>query len=160
MRFSAPILCTAICLSCLSAAGCTTAEHAGDVVGAVPASSVSPSTGSQINDLIEKYAAVYEVPADLVRRVVERESGFSPGKHHRGNWGLMQINAATARTVGYRGPARGLLDADTNLRYGVKYLRGAYLVAGGNAARAMAYYRSGYYYRAKRMGLLREAGLR
>ena len=157
MHLSAPILCAIISLSGLAGAGCTAAERPGSGVGAAR---VLPAWNGRTDDLIEKYSAAYDVPPDLVRRIVARESGFDAGKYHRGNWGLMQIKAATARTMGYRGPARGLLDADTNLKYGVKYLRGAYLVAGGDAARAMAYYRSGYYYRAKRMGLLQEAGLR
>ncbi|MEJ2020369.1 MAG: lytic transglycosylase domain-containing protein, partial [Maritimibacter sp.] len=52
------------------------------------------------------------------------------------------------------------LDADTNLKYGVKYLRGAYLVAGGDEDDAMKWYARGYYYEAKRLGLLEETGLR
>ena len=54
----------------------------------------------------------------------------------------------------------GLLDAETNLKYGVKYLRGAYLVARGHHDRTIHWYSSGYYYEAKRMGLLEETGLR
>ena len=72
----------------------------------------------------------------------------------------MQILPQTARTMGYRGPDRGLLDADTNLQYGVKYLRGAWLVADGNHDRAISWYARGYYYEAKRKGLLKETGLR
>jgi soluble lytic murein transglycosylase-like protein len=64
----------------------------------------------------------------------------------------MQIKLATARSMGYRGDAAGLLDADTNMTYAAKYLAGAYHVAGGNADRAVHYYAAGYYYAAKRMG--------
>ena len=46
----------------------------------------------------------------------------------------------------------GLLDAETNLKYGVKYLRGAYMVAGGNQDAAVKWYSRGYYYEAKRKG--------
>jgi soluble lytic murein transglycosylase-like protein len=56
--------------------------------------------------------------------------------------------------MGYRGPGRGLLDADTNLKYAVVYLSNAYVVAGGNPVRALALYASGYYYEARRKGLL------
>jgi len=55
--------------------------------------------------------------------------------------------------MGYRGDAAGLLDADTNMTYAVKYLAGAYRVAGGNPDRAVHYYASGYYYAAKRRGM-------
>ena len=62
--------------------------------------------------------------------------------------------------MGYRGPAEGLLDAETNLTYGVKYLRGAWLVADGDRDEAVGLVRAGYYYEAKRKGLLEETGLR
>jgi soluble lytic murein transglycosylase-like protein len=117
----------------------------------------SPRT--EIDRLIEKYAELYDVPVALVRRVVKRESNFRPGATNRGHYGLMQIKPATARSMGYKGTARGLLDAETNLKYSVKYLRGAYLVADGNHDRADRLYQSGYYYHAKRKGLLDETGL-
>jgi soluble lytic murein transglycosylase-like protein len=72
----------------------------------------------------------------------------------QGNLGLMQIRHATARGMGYRGSAAGLLDANTNLTYAVPYLASAYRVAGGNAERALSLYASGYYYEAKRKGLV------
>jgi soluble lytic murein transglycosylase-like protein len=114
---------------------------------------------SDLDRLIAKYAALYEVPEGLVRRVVKRESNFRPEAYSKGNWGLMQIRHATARGMGYEGPASGLLDAETNLKYAVKYLRGAWLVAQGDQDRAVRFYSSGYYYDAKRMGLLEETGL-
>ncbi|MBT1156429.1 lytic transglycosylase domain-containing protein [Aminobacter anthyllidis] len=121
----------------------------------------SPALASRgkIDELISKYAALYEVPERLVRRVVNRESTFNPLAYNRGHWGLMQIKHATARGMGYDGPARGLFDAETNLKYAVKYLRGAWMVADGNEDQADKLYQSGYYYHAKRKGLLDETGL-
>ncbi len=112
-----------------------------------------------LDRLIDKYAAIYEVPVDLVRRVVRRESNFNPTAFNRGHYGLMQIKHATARGMGYQGSAKGLFDAETNLKYSVKYLRGAFMVAGGNHDRADRLYQTGYYYDAKRKGLLDETGL-
>jgi len=97
---------------------------------------------------------MHGVPEALVHRVIQRESGYNPRAANRGHLGLMQIRHDTARGMGYRGPASGLLDADTNLAYGVPYLANAYLVAGGNPARAISLYSRGYYYEAKRKGLL------
>jgi soluble lytic murein transglycosylase-like protein len=114
---------------------------------------------AHVDRLIAKYAAHYDVPESLVRKVVERESTFNPAAYNKGHWGLMQIKHATARGMGYDGPAEGLLDPETNLKYAVKYLRGAYLVAGGDARRADRLYQRGYYYDAKRAGLLDETGL-
>ena len=113
----------------------------------------------EVDRLIAKYAAIYEVPEALVRRVVKRESNFNPAARNRIYWGLMQIRHDTARGMGYDGPASGLLDAETNLKYAVKYLRGAWLVAEGDQDRAVRFYASGYYYGAKRKGLLDETGL-
>jgi hypothetical protein len=100
--------------------------------------------------LIAKHAAANGVPESLIRRVIIRESRFRPGIVSHGNYGLMQIKPATARSMGYRGSPSGLLDADTNMTYAVKYLAGAYKVAGGNHDRAVSNYARGYYYAAKR----------
>ena len=40
------------------------------------------------------------------------------------------------------------------MTYAVKYLANAYRVAGGNESRAVALYAGGYYYAAKRKGML------
>ena len=129
-------------------------EPAADIVWAAP-----DTPRGTVDRLIAKYAALYEVPETLVRRVVKRESNFNPGARNRVYWGLMQIRHDTARGMGYQGSAQGLLDAETNLKYAVKYLRGAYLTADGNHDLAVRYYARGYYYDAKRRGMLDETGL-
>ena len=106
-----------------------------------------------LDALIAQHAAANNLPESLVRRVIARESRGNPRVVSRGNYGLMQIKLATARSMGYRGDAAGLLDAGTNMTYAVKYLAGAYQVAGGNQDRAVHYYAAGYYYAAKRKGL-------
>ena len=112
-----------------------------------------------IDALIAKYSVAYDVPERLVRRVVHRESRFNPGARNGPYWGLMQISHPTARGMGYKGAPKGLLDAETNLKYAVRYLSGAYKVAGGNESQAVRYYARGYYYDAKRRGLLEETGM-
>jgi len=94
---------------------------------------------------IARHAAANGVPVELVRRVVTRESGYNPRARNAGALGLMQIKYATARSMGYSGSPGGLLDAETNLTYAVKYLAGAYHAAGGNQGRAVALYASGYH---------------
>src|SRR5262249_54082924 len=68
------------------------------------------------------------------------------------NYGLMQIRLGTARAMGYRGSAAGLLDPHTNMTYAVRYLAGAYRAAGGNPNRAVANYARGYHDRTARRG--------
>ncbi|WP_245557311.1 transglycosylase SLT domain-containing protein [Kaistia granuli] len=111
-------------------------------------------TQAEIEARIAHYAKVYGIPFALLRKVVKTESTFNPAARNGPYWGLMQIRHDTAKGLGYRGPASGLLDAETNLIYGGAYLANAYIVAGGNDRRAHSLYKSGYYYEAKRKRLL------
>jgi soluble lytic murein transglycosylase-like protein len=108
----------------------------------------------QIDALVAQHAKAHGIPETLIHRIIKRESGYNPLASNRGNFGLMQIRYATARGMGYRGAVSGLLDANTNLTYAVPYLANAYRVSGGNPDRAVALYAGGYYYEAKRKGLL------
>ena len=108
----------------------------------------------QIDALVAQHAKAHGIPEALIHRIIKRESGYNPLASNRGNLGLMQIRYATARGMGYRGAVSGLLDANTNLTYAVPYLANAYRVSGGNPDRAVALYAGGYYYEAKRKGLL------
>lgn len=147
-------------LASLGAGAAATAAFAGPSPSS-PASAIvnKRHDAAHIDSLIAKYATIYELPEEFVRRVVRRESTFNPMAYNKGHWGLMQIKHATARGMGYDGPAEGLLDPETNLKYAVKYLRGAYLVANGDTHRADRLYQRGYYYDAKRAGLLEATGL-
>lgn len=117
-------------------------------------------SGTPIDGLITKYASLYGIPETLLHRVVKRESRYNPKAFNRGHYGLMQIKYATAKSMGYEGPAEGLFDAETNIKYAGKYLRGAWLVADDKNDGAVRLYAAGYYYHAKRKGLLDETGLR
>jgi len=108
----------------------------------------------ELSAMIERHAQANNVPAALVHRVVRRESNYNPGARNRSYWGLMQIRVDTARSMGYRGDGAGLLSAETNLTYAVPYLANAYRIAGGNMDRAVSLYAGGYYYAAKRRGML------
>ena len=132
--------------SLLAAAGLCILSH-----GAL---ALDASSRGDIEAMAVKHAKANNVPFELVHRVIMRESRYNPRAVGRGGvFGLMQIKHGTARALGYAGSPQGLLDADTNLTYAVRYLAGAYRVAGGNHDRAVAYYARGYYYEAKRKGL-------
>lgn len=119
-----------------------------------------PNETPELRSLIMKYAEEYKVPPTLIQKVVIRESRHRPAAKNGPYYGLMQILPATARSMGFDGDAKDLLNADTNLKYAVKYLKGAYVVAEGNEQEAIMHYARGYYYAAKSKGLLKEAGLR
>ena len=149
MSAMAPLRARACALAAfpLLLAGCATPPEA-----AAPQAEAAPK--GPLDERIAHYAALYEVPEALVHRSIRRESGYNAKARHGPYWGLMQIRVDTARGLGYRGPPRGLLDADTNLKYAVAYLANAYTVADGNADRAITLYAGGYYYEARRKKLL------
>jgi soluble lytic murein transglycosylase-like protein len=114
----------------------------------------------ELRALINRYADLYEIPRSLLHRVIIRESRHRPDARNGPYYGLMQILPQTAGTMGFRGAPADLLDAETNLKYAGKYLRGAWLVSDGSEDAAVGWYARGYYYEAKRRGLLEETGLR
>jgi soluble lytic murein transglycosylase-like protein len=114
------------------------------------AAGLIPMSGASAN---EAYSSlVQSLPPALVHRVIMRESRYNPRAVSKGNYGMMQIRLGTARAMGYTGSAAGLLDANTNMTYAVKYLAGAYRAAGGNPDRAVALYARGYHDVARRQG--------
>lgn len=114
----------------------------------------------QMRALIRKWAKIHDIPESLLHRVIQRESDYNAAARNGPYWGLMQILPQTARGMGFTGAPKDLLDAETNLEFAGKYLKGAWMVSGGNESMAVKWYASGYYYQAKRLGLLRETGLR
>ena len=118
-----------------------------------------PGETPEIRLLVNKYADLYEVPRPLVHRVIQRESDYRPDARNGPYFGMMQILPETASQMGFRGRPSDLLDAETNLKYAVKYLRGAWLVSDGDMDDAVMWYARGYYYQARDRCQLVETGL-
>ncbi|MEV8465731.1 lytic transglycosylase domain-containing protein [Fluviibacterium sp. DFM31] len=142
-------------LLCLLAACATPPPEA--TRAAIP---LHPNETPELRASINHWADYYDLPRELVHRLAIRESTHRPTARNGPYYGLLQVLPATARSMGYSGPNTGLLDADTNLQYALKYLDGAYLVAEGDPDRAIRLYAKGYYPEAKAKGLLDETGLR
>ncbi|WP_306224840.1 lytic transglycosylase domain-containing protein [Bosea beijingensis] len=104
----------------------------------------APAGSEGIKAIIARHAAANGVPFSLADAVVRVESRYNPRASNAGNYGLMQIRHQTARGMGYSGGAGGLLDAETNARYGMKYLAMAYKMAGGDTCRTIMKYQSGH----------------
>lgn len=69
--------------------------------------------------LADHYAAVYQVPRELVHSIIEVESGWHPrAVSSKGAVGLMQLMPATAVTFG----VTNRFELDQNIRGGVAYL--------------------------------------
>lgn len=143
---------------CLALAACTTTPEI--ETPAAPAPALFPGETPEVRALVNKWADYYDLPPSLLHRVIQRESDYRPGARNGPYWGIMQILPATARNMGMVGHPRQLLDADTGLKYSVRYLRGAWMVADGDEFEAMMWYARGYYFEARDRGLLQETGLR
>ena len=119
-----------------------------------------PGETPEIRRLVDKWADHYEVPRPLVHKVIQRESDYRPAARNGPYWGMMQILPATARGMGFQGAPPDLLNPDTNLKYAVRYLRGAWMVSDGDMDEAVMWYARGYYYEARDRCLLVETALR
>ena len=99
---------------------------------------------SAIEDLVAQHAEANNVPAELAQALVQVESGFNPKARGRnGEIGLLQIKPQTARAMGYKGSAKGLYDANTNLAFGMKYLAEAHQRADGDTCGTLLRFNSG-----------------
>jgi soluble lytic murein transglycosylase-like protein len=97
-----------------------------------------------LKPLIARHAAANGLPYELADAIIRLESRYNAGARNGPNMGLTQINVSTAQSLGYQGAAAGLLDAETNLRYGLKYLAGAYRLAGGDTCGTILRYQFGH----------------
>ena len=152
-----PLLILPLVLLLSACAVAPEAEAPPEAARALP---LFPGETPEVRTLVNKWADHYDLPRTLVHRVIQRESDYRPAARNGPYWGMLQILPATARSMGFSGDPARLLKADTALKYSLRYLRGAWMVSDGDEHEAMMWYARGFYYEAKRRGLLRETGLR
>ena len=88
------------------------------------------------------YARVYGVPVELVRAIIEQESGWNPhAVSNKGAAGLMQLMPATARRFG----VHNRFGIRENIRGGVAYLAWLSLKCNGDIQLMSAAYYGGEY---------------
>ncbi|EIM27950.1 lytic transglycosylase domain-containing protein [Microvirga lotononidis] len=115
-----------------------------DLSGLSRSGRADAAKASALKPLIARYASENGLPYQLADAVVRLESRYNAGARNGAHLGLTQINVRTAQSLGYQGPAAGLLDAETNLRYGLKYLARAYKLAGGDTCGTILRYQFGH----------------
>lgn len=152
-----PLILLALAAFHLAACGTPSVEPRQQDALAIP---LHPNETPELRAKINFWADHYELPRLLVHKLAIRESTHRPWARNGPYWGLLQILPETARSMGFRGEASELLDADTNLQFALKYLKGAWLLSDGDHDDAINWYARGYYFEAKRRGLLVETGLR
>jgi soluble lytic murein transglycosylase-like protein len=122
-----------------------TASLPAPLIGAGSKARLSDATRAlALKPLIARYASENGLPYDLADAVIRLESRYNAGARNGPNMGLTQINFRTAQSLGFKGDAAGLLDAETNLRYGLKYLATAYKLAGGDTCGTILRYQFGH----------------
>jgi len=101
---------------------------------------VSTAYRDNYDDLIVKHAQARNLRPDLVRAVVQVESGYNPlAVSPKGAMGLMQLMPTTASQLGVRSP----FDPDENIRGGTACLRELLDRFQGNEELALAAYNAG-----------------
>ncbi|WGD28787.1 transglycosylase SLT domain-containing protein [Ancylobacter sp. WKF20] len=95
--------------------------------------------------LVDREAKANGIPVALARAVVRIESNWNVRTTGRaGEVGLMQIKHQTARGVGYTGTRAALYEPATNIKFGMRYLAGAYRLAGGDTCGTVMRYQGGH----------------
>jgi soluble lytic murein transglycosylase-like protein len=111
-----------------------------------PKPAVPAASHDGVNAMVETEAKAAGVPVKLALAVIEVESGFDARKHGEdGKAGLFQLRYSIAKALGFKGKAEDLDDPATNVKWGMKYLAGAYKRADGDTCKTAMKFIAGHY---------------
>ncbi len=93
-----------------------------------------------INRIIETASKKYNISSNIIKEIIQAESGFDPNAVSRtGAMGLMQLMPGTANILGIN----NAFDPTENIDGGVRYLRDMLTEFGGDLELALAAYNAG-----------------
>ena len=105
---------------------------------------IAPATTDRVVALIKDMAPGYGVPTWFALRIAKVESGYNPNtRGAAGEYGVYQMKCATAKGIGFSGNCSQLLNAFTNVQYGLKHLQMAMKLSHGNLRMAASKHNGG-----------------
>jgi hypothetical protein len=103
-----------------------------------------PKARASVVAMIKSRAPSYGVPSWFALRIAHIESGYNPNARGlAGEYGIYQLKCSTARQIGFSGNCSNLLNASTNIHYGLKHLQQAVRLSGGNLKLAASKHNGG-----------------
>jgi soluble lytic murein transglycosylase-like protein len=113
-------------------------------LASAPGTGAGNERGARFDALIHEVAKHYSHDADLLRAIVQVESGFDANAiSPAGAIGLMQVLPTTAAWLGVSNPHQSLMEPTTNLHAGAQYLRRLIDLFPGRLDLAVAAYNAG-----------------
>ena len=104
----------------------------------------TPASTDSVVNLIKGMAPKYGVPTWFALRIAKVESGYNPNiRGAAGEYGVYQMKCATAKGIGFSGNCSQLLNASTNVQYGLKHLQMAMKLSHGNLRMAASKHNGG-----------------
>ena len=104
----------------------------------------TPASTDSVVGLIKGMAPKYGVPTWFALRIAKVESGYNPNiRGAAGEYGVYQMKCATAKGIGFSGNCSQLLNASTNVQYGLKHLQMAMKLSNGNLRMAASKHNGG-----------------
>lgn len=104
----------------------------------------TPASTDRVVNLIKDMAPRYGVPTWFALRIAKVESGYNPNtRGAAGEYGVYQMKCATAKGIGFSGNCSQLLNASTNVQYGLKHLQMAMKLSNGNLKMAASKHNGG-----------------
>jgi soluble lytic murein transglycosylase-like protein len=117
----------------------------GGTEAAADASTADRNSRSALRVRVRTEALRAGLPAEIADAVATVESAYDTRAVGRvGEIGLMQVLPSTARLLGFEGTLAELAVPDTNIRYGVAYLAGAWRLADSDLCKTVMKYRAGH----------------